>query len=104
MTLLDQLTASWGASLEIIEESDDELVAAVTNHQTDRLRYAAVDRVPTELRRAAAEHFVYIADAPVISHGRIELLWYLLEQSISVDYHRYGNLGGRSQEERAKVD
>ncbi len=32
--------------------------------------------------------------------GRIELLWYLTEQSLSVSYHRYGNLGGRTGEER----
>ena len=30
-----------------------------------------------------------------------ELLWYLREQSISFDYHRYGTLGDRATEERA---
>jgi RHH-type proline utilization regulon transcriptional repressor/proline dehydrogenase/delta 1-pyrroline-5-carboxylate dehydrogenase len=31
------------------------------------------------------------------------MLWYLREQSISVDYHRYGNLGNRADESRAEV-
>jgi RHH-type proline utilization regulon transcriptional repressor/proline dehydrogenase/delta 1-pyrroline-5-carboxylate dehydrogenase len=31
------------------------------------------------------------------------MLWYLREQSISVDYHRYGNLGNRADEPRAEV-
>ena len=31
-----------------------------------------------------------------------ELLWYLHEQSISIDYHRYGNLGIRADEPRAE--
>lgn len=35
----------------------------------------------------------WIAPQPVIMHGRIELLRFLREVSISYDYHRYGNLG-----------
>ena len=42
------------------------------------------------------------ADTPVLAEGRIELLWYLREQSISHDYHRYGNLGPRGGERRAE--
>jgi RHH-type proline utilization regulon transcriptional repressor/proline dehydrogenase/delta 1-pyrroline-5-carboxylate dehydrogenase len=30
------------------------------------------------------------------------LLWYVREQSVSFDYHRYGNLGVRSGEARAE--
>ena len=33
--------------------------------------------------------------------GDMPLLWYLREQSISFDYHRYGTLGDRATEERA---
>ena len=40
---------------------------------------------------------------PVVAEGRIELLWYLREQSISDDYHRYGNLGDRRNEVRRPV-
>ena len=36
----------------------------------------------------------------VSQHGRIELLWYVREQSVSQVYHRYGNLGVRAGEER----
>jgi RHH-type transcriptional regulator, proline utilization regulon repressor / proline dehydrogenase / delta 1-pyrroline-5-carboxylate dehydrogenase len=39
----------------------------------------------------------------VLAEGRVELLWYLQEQSLSHIYHRYGNLGRRSEEERAPV-
>ena len=37
---------------------------------------------------------------PVLAEGRMELLWYLREQSVCLDYHRYGNLGERSSEQR----
>jgi RHH-type proline utilization regulon transcriptional repressor/proline dehydrogenase/delta 1-pyrroline-5-carboxylate dehydrogenase len=65
-----------------------------------RIRYAGRDRVPAEVRRAAAATGQWIADVPVVAAGRIELLWYLREQSISHDYHRYGNLGRRAGEPR----
>ena len=53
--------------------------------------------------RAIGDSGIYIADAPVLVEGRIELLWYLTEQSVSHDYHRYGNLGTRAGEERRPV-
>jgi RHH-type proline utilization regulon transcriptional repressor/proline dehydrogenase/delta 1-pyrroline-5-carboxylate dehydrogenase len=43
---------------------------------------------------------VYIADAPPVAHGRVELLSYVQEQSLSHVYHRYGNLGRRAGEPR----
>lgn len=87
--------------IELIQETDAQLAQAVATHQCDRLRYAASTRVPPEVRRAANEAHVYIADAPVLAEGRIELLWCLREQSISSDYHRYGNLGARADEVRS---
>ncbi|MFT5499753.1 MAG: RHH-type proline utilization regulon transcriptional repressor/proline dehydrogenase, partial [Kiritimatiellia bacterium] len=30
-------------------------------------------------------------------------LWYLREQSLSIDYHRYGNLGERATEARTET-
>jgi RHH-type proline utilization regulon transcriptional repressor/proline dehydrogenase/delta 1-pyrroline-5-carboxylate dehydrogenase len=37
----------------------------------------------------------HLADEPVLGDAGFELLHYLREQSISIDYHRYGNLGAR---------
>jgi len=73
----------------------------ILDSQTDRIRYLSRDSIPIAIRQAAANSFVFIADAPVICEGRIELLWYVLEQSMSIDYHRYGNLGTRGNEERS---
>ncbi|MBC8243209.1 MAG: proline dehydrogenase family protein [Verrucomicrobia bacterium] len=66
----------------------------------DRLRYAKPSRVPEAIRQAANEASIYIADTPVLAEGRLELLWYVEEQSLSNDYHRYGNLGARAVEPR----
>jgi len=42
--------------------------------------------------KKAAELGKYIATAPPVSEGRIELLHYLKEQSITFEYHRYGSI------------
>ena len=98
--LLDQLTDPWAGAIEFIEESDETLAEAIWKGQVARIRYAAQDRVPEILRAAAAESLQYVADAHVSRHGRIELLWYMREQSVSQVYHRYGNLGLRIDEPR----
>lgn len=100
---LDRLTESWAADVEFVEETDAVLARVIAERQTDRLRYAAPDRVPEVVRRAIGDNGVYIADAPVLAEGRIEFLWYLTEQSISHDYHRYGNVGARHDERRRPV-
>ena len=42
-----------------------------------------------------ADHGIYVADHAVLEQGRLELPWYVEEQSLSINYHRYGNLGER---------
>ncbi|RLB52185.1 MAG: proline dehydrogenase, partial [Deltaproteobacteria bacterium] len=103
VTFLDELTAGWAAFVEFVEETDEELAALVEARQVERLRYARPERVPTVVRRALGDSGIYIADRPVLAEGRIELLWYMTEQSVSDEYHRYGNLGARTGEARSAV-
>lgn len=101
---LDEFTHAWGAQIEFVEESDADLAAAIRDGRTERVRFAAPSRVPRELRLLAAEASVHLADTPVLAEGRIELLWYLREQSLSHAYHRYGNLGSRAAERRTEPE
>jgi RHH-type proline utilization regulon transcriptional repressor/proline dehydrogenase/delta 1-pyrroline-5-carboxylate dehydrogenase len=94
------LTDSWAGAIEFMEEDDASVAAAIRVWQVARVRYAAPERVPDAIRTAAAEALQYVADALVSLHGRVELLWYLREQSVSYVYHRYGNLGLRGDERR----
>jgi RHH-type proline utilization regulon transcriptional repressor/proline dehydrogenase/delta 1-pyrroline-5-carboxylate dehydrogenase len=101
--LLDDLTDAWAGGIEFVEESDAELADSIRYapaHSLERIRFATRKSVPAVIRQAAATAGQYIADEPVLAVGRIELLWYLREQSISHDYHRYGNLGARGEESR----
>ena len=104
MEIVHDMTESWAADIEFVEQSDEELIEAVEWGGVSRLRYAAPDRVPLTIRKAVIDRYVHVADAPVHAVGRIELLWYVQEQSVSRDYHRYGNLGLRAREERAAVE
>jgi RHH-type proline utilization regulon transcriptional repressor/proline dehydrogenase/delta 1-pyrroline-5-carboxylate dehydrogenase len=63
-----------------------------------RIRYATADRVPAEVLAAAAKRGFYVARAPVLMEGSIELLHYFQNQSVCHNYHRYGNLGARTLE------
>ena len=88
---------------QIVATAYAQLADLLRTGQTERVRFASAKRVPAPVRQAAAASLQFIADAPVLAHGRIELLWYLREQSLSTSYHRYGNLGLRSSEERAPI-
>jgi RHH-type proline utilization regulon transcriptional repressor/proline dehydrogenase/delta 1-pyrroline-5-carboxylate dehydrogenase len=100
---LERLTESWAAAIEFVEESDAALARAIHDGQADRVRYAAPDRVPLEVQQAGNAANGCIVSVPVSVEGRLELLWCLREQSLSIDYHRYGNLGNRADEPRAEV-
>jgi RHH-type proline utilization regulon transcriptional repressor/proline dehydrogenase/delta 1-pyrroline-5-carboxylate dehydrogenase len=103
LALLADWTRSWSSPVAIVRESDEQLVEVIAAIETDRVRYAAPERVPVAVLQAVGETGIYVARAPVLAEGRVELLWYVTEQSISHDYHRYGNLGMRGDEQRREV-
>ena len=78
----------------IHRESDADVAGMISNVQ--RIRYALPQRVPQQVLQAAAAAGAYIARSPVLMEGRIELLHYVINQSICDSYHRYGNLGERA--------
>jgi RHH-type proline utilization regulon transcriptional repressor/proline dehydrogenase/delta 1-pyrroline-5-carboxylate dehydrogenase len=92
-----------GIPTRFVTQSDAELAAAIAAGEVERIRYASSARVPAAIYSAAASTLVYLARTPVLAHGRIELLWYFREQSVSHAYHRYGNLGARAAEPREPV-
>jgi len=83
-------------TLPVIYQTDEELVADM--EKIDRIRYGAPARVPASVFEAAAKTGFYISRTPVYMDAQIELLQYFQQQSICNNYHRYGNLGERSQE------
>ncbi|MBL0319098.1 MAG: bifunctional proline dehydrogenase/L-glutamate gamma-semialdehyde dehydrogenase [Alphaproteobacteria bacterium] len=77
----------------VIYQTDEDIQIQINT--ISRIRYAHPSRVPTTMREIAARQGIYIADTPPLAEGRVELLYYLQEQAISINYHRYGNIGLR---------
>ena len=100
---LDKMTEDWAAAIEFVEQTDADLLTSIKYKEIHRLRYASPDAVPETIRRGVIGHYIHIADTPVLAHGRLELMNYVEEQSVCSDYHRYGNLGARANEERQAV-
>ena len=86
-----------------VEESIDQLAARIRGGDVNRLRLLADDPAYHELLLACGEMFVTSISERVLTDGRIECLRYMDEQSISNNYHRYGNLGRRAEEQRRPV-
>ena len=75
----------------IVREDETALIKSMSH--VERIRFLQPENVSENIYEAVADQALYIASDPFISHGRIELMHYFIEQSISDSYHRYGNLG-----------
>ncbi len=89
------------SALPVIEESEETFLNRLKNGDIGRLRL--IEAPSESVLKAAAESTTYVAHEPVFTSGRLELLHYLREVSISIDYHRYGNLGLREGELRKPI-
>lgn len=89
------------SSFSVIEESDEQFANRLKAKTWHRVRFLSA---PSEnLYKAASVSATFLDAAPVLAHGRFELLHYLREISLSIDYHRYGNLGAREKEVRKSI-
>ena len=80
-----------GKEDSINRDDEEELIEMITKVQ--RVRFLHPDNVSKNIYEQIASKAIYIASDPFVSHGRLELMHYFIEQSISNSYHRYGNLG-----------
>jgi RHH-type proline utilization regulon transcriptional repressor/proline dehydrogenase/delta 1-pyrroline-5-carboxylate dehydrogenase len=89
--------AVWHAGLgvPVTVESPEALAARLDalSPRPERVRVSGL--VADSLHEACVARGWYVDDSPVSPDARAELLKYLREQSVSHDYHRYGNLGRR---------
>ena len=83
-----------GVTLKILNESS--LLDEIGRSEFAKTRI--IHSVPKEWQEKAAENFVSLQANPVYSSGRLELLNYLKSTSVSDNFHRYGNLGNKSQQ------
>ena len=79
--------ASLGCPLK--EEALAGFLKSMKNYE--RIRTCGAD-IPMEMYEEAARIDKYIATAKPVKDGRVELVHYIKEQSISFEYHRYGSI------------
>lgn len=71
--------------------TEDTPTFAARMEKYERVRIAGGE-VPEELLQRAAATGVYIASRRPLIEGLLELIHYVREQSVSYEYHRYGNI------------
>lgn len=79
--------------IRLIRETEEEFIRRLEGLSEKRIRF--LSKPSDNLVNALAEHACNVLSAPVMACGRIELLNYLRELSISYDYHRYGNIANK---------
>ncbi|HUK62957.1 MAG TPA: bifunctional proline dehydrogenase/L-glutamate gamma-semialdehyde dehydrogenase, partial [Dongiaceae bacterium] len=85
---------AWLADLpgvELVVEAEAGFAERLA-HRGDAERVRAWERISTAARAAANAAGVTVIDVPVLATGRLELRWYLREQTVSRTLHRYGNV------------
>jgi RHH-type proline utilization regulon transcriptional repressor/proline dehydrogenase/delta 1-pyrroline-5-carboxylate dehydrogenase len=99
--LLSSVCEEGPLGMRFIRESEEMLRERIAQNQMERIRF--LSDPSSAMRRTAADAGVYLYVAPVIANGRLELLHYMREVSLSMDYHRYGNLGIREDERQEQT-
>ncbi len=82
----------------MVRQSEDDFKILSLN--ADKIIYSSEKNVPQSIYEFAADELIFIVRQKPMMNGRLELLNYFEEQSISHSYHRYGNLGIRGLEEK----
>jgi RHH-type proline utilization regulon transcriptional repressor/proline dehydrogenase/delta 1-pyrroline-5-carboxylate dehydrogenase len=90
----DSPPAAWLAECDgvrLVVEAEAGFVERLA-HPDDAERVRVWEPISTAARAAANGVGLTVIDAPVVANGRLELRWYLREQTVSRVRHRYGSV------------
>jgi RHH-type proline utilization regulon transcriptional repressor/proline dehydrogenase/delta 1-pyrroline-5-carboxylate dehydrogenase len=90
----DSPPAAWlseCAGVELVVETEAGFVERL-GHPGDADRARVWTPLSTAARAAANAVGLTVIDAPVLANGRLELRWYVREQTVSRVVHRYGSV------------
>ena len=77
--------------MELVVDAEAGFVERLA-HPGDTERVRIWEPISTAARAAACGVGLTVIDAPVLANGRLELRWYLREQTVSRLLHRYGSV------------
>ena len=92
---ISALTTNKVIRFEITTQDEPSFIDEMSKYE--RIRTCS-PHISDEIYKKAAELGKYIATAPPVAEGRVELLHYLKEQSITFEYHRYGSITEQERE------
>ena len=92
----DRSAALAATGCPLKKESLDAFIASMPTYE--RIRTCRAD-LPMAVYEKAAACDKYIATAAPLKNGRVELIHYIKEQSITFEYHRYGSISEVPKEE-----
>ena len=92
-SFLEKSNELFGARDGLVEQSEEEM--AKTIDKFDRVIYSDISKVSDLVFKKSSESLTFIVRQKPMMEGRLELLNYFIEQSISHSFHRYGNIGAR---------
>ncbi|NQY20285.1 MAG: bifunctional proline dehydrogenase/L-glutamate gamma-semialdehyde dehydrogenase [Campylobacteraceae bacterium] len=78
---------------KIIIEDEKSFIKTIKKYS--RIIYSDMSKVSADVFKESSKTLVFIVRQGPMMEGRLELLNYLGEQSISHSFHRYGNIGAR---------
>ncbi|MAD43332.1 MAG: aldehyde dehydrogenase [Arcobacter sp.] len=77
----------------LISQTNEQMIKTLSKY--DRVIYSNISKVPHMVFKEAVKSLTFIIRQEPMMEGRLELLNYFIEQSISHSFHRYGNIGAR---------
>jgi len=77
----------------LVSQTDEQMIK--TMDKFDRVIYSDIAKVSNIVFKKSAQTLTFIVRQKPMMEGRLELLNYFIEQSISHSFHRYGNIGAR---------
>ena len=85
----DRTEALTDTGCRLRKETMDSFISSISEYE--RIRTCSPE-IPVKIYEAAVQTDKYIATAPPVKDGRVELIHYIKEQSIAFEYHRYGSI------------
>ncbi|MBP6324588.1 MAG: aldehyde dehydrogenase, partial [Sulfurospirillum sp.] len=82
----------------LVRETEEAFAKSFGSVQ--KILYAHESAISAYVFEEAAKSATFIVRSQPLMEGRVELLHFFQEQSISHSYHRYGNIGARALEKK----
>jgi RHH-type proline utilization regulon transcriptional repressor/proline dehydrogenase/delta 1-pyrroline-5-carboxylate dehydrogenase len=92
-SFLESAKELFGARDGLVSQTSEEMTKSMDKF--DRVLYSDITKVPAIVFKKSSETLTFIVRQKPMMEGRLELLNYFIEQSISHSFHRYGNIGAR---------